>query len=207
MKKLSRSTGLRLTGVAVAGAALLAAATGPSVFAGLKATASAPGQTASTGTLKLALDGTATFSQSVSDMAPGDNITRYLTLQNTGALAAKDIKMQVVGTGDASLNSGAKQLKVTVSSCDTAFSSGTCAGGEKSQISATGIDGLGSYVAFSNSPVMAPVTGALYLKVVVSLPDTDEVTADGVFPTGTIQGKSTSLAYTFQTAQRAVVTS
>jgi hypothetical protein len=206
--KPSRRAALRVAGVTVVGAAVLVAANGPGVFAGLKATASTVNNPmkASSGTLKLVINsaGVASFSADVADLAPGDSVARTLELDNTGNLGGKALKMKVTPSDATSvLVIGDKALKVTVASCTDA----TYASCSTSQIAATAVTGLADYVAFTNSPTMVKNDGKAYLKITVALPDTAEESVDGVLPDGTVQGKTVNLSYTFQETQRDAVAS
>ena len=205
--KPSRRAALRAAGVTVVGAAILVAANGPGVFAGLKATATpANPMKATAGTLKLVVNnaGQAAFSADVTDLAPGDSVSRNIQLDNTGKLAGKDLKLKVTPSDAASvLATGSTALKITVASC----TDNTYASCSTSQIPATAVSGLADYVAFSNSPTMAKETGKAYLKVTVELPDVSEETVDGTLPSGTVQGQSVNLTYTFQESQRTGVAS
>ena len=203
INKPSRPAALRIAGVTVVGAAIIVAANGPGVFAGLKATASTVNNpmAATTGTLKLVInsDGVAAFSANVSDLAPGDTVSRNLELDNTGTLAGKALKMKVTPDDATSvLATGAKALTVTVASCtDNTYSS--CS---TSQVAATAISGLADFAAFTNSPSMAKNDGKAYLKITVGMPDVNEEVVDGTLPADTVQGKSINLTYTFQETQR-----
>ena len=204
--KPSRRAALRIAGVSVIGASILVAATGPGVFAGLKATASTTGNPmkATSGTLKLVINssGIAAFSADVPDMAPGDSVSRNIELDNTGTLDGKALKMKVTADDASSvLATGDKALKVTVASCaDSTYASCSTA-----QISSTTIAGLADYVAFTSSPTMAKISGKAYLKITVALPDTTEETVDGTLPAGTVQGKTLNLTYSFMETQRDAV--
>lgn len=201
--KPSRPAALRVAGVTVVGAAILVAANGPGVFAGLKATASTVNNPmkATSGTLKLEINsaGLAAFSADVADLAPGDTVSRNIELDNTGNLAGKALKFKVTPDDATSvLATGAKALKVSVASCtDDTYSS--CS---TSQITSTVVSGLSDYVAFSNSPTMAKSTGKAYLKLTVELPDVTEESTNGALPDGTVQGKTLNLTYSFQETQR-----
>lgn len=206
---LSRSAGLRLTGLGIIGTSLLVAASGPGVFAGLKAEANTAinPMAATTGTLVVALDGTASFASSIANMKPGDSGIRYIRLDNTGTLAARSLKVKVDATGDAVLISGAKALTIKVDSCTQEFTAGSCSGTGSTQIGATVVSGLASFTDFSGAPTLtaasnSATTDSLWLKVTMALPDTDETTSNGSFPTGTVQAKSANLVFTFQEAQQ-----
>ncbi|MBI3974415.1 MAG: hypothetical protein HY332_24305, partial [Chloroflexi bacterium] len=72
--------------------------------------------------------GTSSTTVTVGDVLPGDNFTRYLTLTNTGSIAA-DFSVTVTGSDNASsalVDGGAKSLKLQLQECtDNSF--GSCA--------------------------------------------------------------------------------
>ncbi|MBI3974509.1 MAG: hypothetical protein HY332_24795, partial [Chloroflexi bacterium] len=72
--------------------------------------------------------GTSSTTVTVGDVIPGDNFTRYLTLNNTGSVAA-DFSVTVTGSDNASsalVDGGAKSLKLQLQECtDNSF--GSCA--------------------------------------------------------------------------------
>lgn len=186
------------------------------VWAGLDATAfnSSP-QSIDSGTLSLTLaDNGDGFTQSITNMAPGDVVNRYVDLTNGGSLDAQGLTLAVTATGDAALITDGtspattKALTVAVSSCSTSWtaSTGVCSstGTVTSLLTATTLSALSS----ANSLISGSITaGAVeHLKVAVQLPDQSETTTNGTAPTTTIQGKSASLTYTFDEAQRTATT-
>lgn len=207
---LSRKAGLRLAGVGIIGAAVVVAANGPGVFAGLKAEADtvANPMAATTGTLVLALDGVASFDDSISNMAPGDSGVRYVQLDNTGSLGSRNLKVKIATTGDDVLETGDKALRIKVESCSVAFADGACgdSGGAATQVSNAVVSSYSTYVDFA-VPITLDSGDSTFLKVTTSLPDADETTTNGNAPSGTVQGKSVNLVYTFQQAQNEVVAS
>ena len=54
-------------------------------------------------------------------------------------------------------------------------------------------------------PVTLDAGASTFLKVTTTLPDTDETTTNGTAPSGTVQGKTVNLVYTFQQAQNEAV--
>jgi hypothetical protein len=206
--KLSRKANLRLAGVGVIGAAIIVAANGPGVFAGLKAEADtvANPMAANTGDLILALDGAASFATTIDNMAPGDSGTRYIRLDNTGSLGARNLKVKIATDGDDVLEAGDKALRIKVESCSVAFVDGACDGGAATQVSNQVVS---AYVAFNDfaTPIVLDSGDSTFLKVTTSLPDANETTTNGNAPAGTVQGKTVNLVYTFQQAQNEVVAS
>jgi len=198
-----------LAAAAAGGSVLLV--TGFGVWASLNATASAT-QTVDNGTLKLtqAANGVGT-TQSISKMAPGDVVNRFVTLTNGGTLAAKALTFKVVPTavaptsGNLLVSDAAKGLQLTVSSCTVAWGTdGSCAGTSAVALSQTAVAAstLQSGIALSNIGSIVSDTGKVFLKISALLPDQNETTVDGTLPSSTIQGASASLAYTFIETQR-----
>lgn len=205
---LSRKTGLRMAGVGVVGAAIIVAANGPGVFAGLKAEADTVANplAATAGTLVLDLNGTADFATAISNMAPGDSGTRYIELKNTGTLGARNLKVKIATDGADVLETGDKALRIKVESCSTAFVSGACgdSGGAATQVSNQVVSAYSAFNDFSVPVTLAPAAST-FLKVTTSLPDSTETTTNGTAPADTVQGKTVNLVYTFQQAQNEAV--
>ncbi|HVT20008.1 MAG TPA: TasA family protein [Mycobacteriales bacterium] len=209
-----RRTAWRPLAVAVTGGALLMTA-GFGVWAGLDATAfNTTPQDVDSGTLSLTLgDNGAGFSSSISNLAPGDTVNRYVDLTNGGTLDAQALTLTVAATGDSQLitdgtSPATKALRVTVKSCSTSWdnTTGECtnSGTVASLLSATPLSTLASAQSLVAGSI---ASGAVkHLQVEVQLPDQSETTANGAAPTGTIQGRSVSLTYTFQESQRTATT-
>lgn len=188
-----------------------------SVFAGLNATAtnSSP-QTVSTGTLKLSFsktDSSNGFTQSITNMVPGDTVNRYVTLTNGGTLNSESMTLQVsTGVGDStgliSASGGTKPLQVAIDRCSVKWtwtaSSSTCSGTSHSILSTTNLSILSSAQTFNvNNGTSATMTAGsdAYLRVSVSLPDQDETVVNGTLPAATIQGGTANLTFTFTELQ------
>lgn len=205
---LSRRASLRLAGVGVIGAAIVVAANGPGVFAGLKAEADTVANplAATAGTLVLDLNGKADFATAVSNMAPGDSGTRYIELKNTGTLGARNLKVKIATDGDDVLEAGEKALRIKVESCSVAFVDGACGdnGGAAAQVTNQVVSAYSSFSDFAVPVTLAP-EASTFLKVTTSLPEFDETTTNGSAPSGTVQGKTVNLVYTFQQAQNEAV--
>lgn len=209
-----RRTAWRPLAVAVTGGALLMTA-GFGVWAGLNATAfNTSPQSISSGTLSLTLaDNGAGFSSTITNMAPGDVVNRYVDLTNGGNLAAQALTMAVSATGDTQLISdgsspATKALKVQVSSCSTTWtaSTGVCAssGTVTSLLTSTTLSGLSSAQSLIAGSIA--VGEVEHLRIAVTLPDQTETTTNGTPITGTIQGRSATLTYTFNESQRTAAT-
>lgn len=198
---------------AIAGAAIFlsaAAIIGQSVLASLNATAfNTIAQNVTSGTLKLKLtDNGAGFTQSVSNLAPGDIVNRFVTLKNDGSLEGKDLTLMTSQTGDSVLitdgvsPSTTKGLRLTVYGCSSAWipSTGTCPGTQTTEIATTP---LSSFTTANSLLPGAIAAGAeKYLKLSLQLPDQNETTVNGALPANTVQGKAIAITYTFDFAQR-----
>lgn len=194
----------------------LGAMVGQGVLSSLNATVSnVSPQNANAGTMKLDLANAGNgFSTAINNLAPGDVVNRYVTLTNSGTLDGIGLSLKTAQSGDASLISdGAngvttKALQLTVNECSVPWdaTTGACTGGTLSnQVVATTIGSLTSPVTFSNA--VMPSAGVRYLQMSIKLPDQNETTINGVFPTNTVQGKSVNITYTFDLAQRLATTS
>lgn len=212
-KKLNGSRFLKVTAVmgTIGGAFLIL---GSSVFAGLNATVSASNSSTS-GTLALSSTNNGVgFSQSVSNLAPGDVVNRYITLTNGGTLDAQSIGLAVTATGTSTLiNDGIspatnKALTLAVYSCSGTWNTttGACSGTTNTEIAATPLGSFATKKGFAVTPTML-ANGAQNLQLQLTLPDQSETTVNGVAPANTVQGGSVSLSYLFSEAQRTAATS
>lgn len=191
----------------VAGVAVFTA--GAHVVAGLNATATGS-DSANIGTLKLAQSassGSVGLTQTISNMAPGDVVNRYVTLANTGSLDAKDLGLAIAATGTASLitdGSGAKAITVAVNSCSGSWNAttGACTGTISAEVPATPLNTFATKQIFNVTKTLAASTGATNLQIQVALPDQNETTINGVLPGVTVQNGNVTLNYTFSEVQR-----
>lgn len=191
----------------LAGAGLLAATSGAVAYALLasSATGSSP---SSSGSLSLTIGANGVgFTQPIANLAPGDVVNRYVTLTSGGTLDAANLTLAVAGTGTSPLTTDpTRGLALSVLSCSGTWTptTGACSGTTTPLLT-------GSAVAVLGSPA-SPIAGTLpagtirQLKLSVTLPDQTETTVNGVPPTTTIQGLSTTLTYTFSQTQRPAVT-
>jgi hypothetical protein len=179
---------------------------GAAVLAGLSANAAST-ENVTSGTLSLTVpagSGSAGFSQSVSNMAPGDISNVYVDLTNGGTLDGKNIALGVTGTGSTLLTTSTTDgLAVTVTQCTVAWtvSTGVCGGTSTPLVSQTPVATLSS----TPSSVVSgdiPAGTVYHLQVSLTLPNQNETTVNGVPPSPTIQGQSTTLTYTFSEIQR-----
>jgi hypothetical protein len=182
------------------------------VYAALSGTATGS-EAITSGTLNLTLsaDVGAGFSNFTGKMAPGDTDNVYVNLNNTGTLAsAAGMTLWVAGTPANALTNGTapgEGLTVTATQCSVAWTlaTGVCSGTTTSILPSTQISTMntsGTAVSLSNIPALLAATGQVaHVQVSLGLVGT-EVSTNGVAPTPTIQGLSTTLAYTFTEQQR-----
>jgi hypothetical protein len=198
--KVRRSSPWRLIAGAVM-ALSAAAIVGQGVLASLNATAfNTVAQNVNAGTLKLTLANNGVgFAQSVSNLAPGDVVNRYVTLKNDGSLDGINLSLKTTQTGTQSLISDGvgsvttKALRLTVSSCSVAWdpSTGLCNGADTEEIAATPLNVLSNATNFTSASMSA---GAFkYLKMSLQLPDQDETTVNGQVPSNTVQDGSVAI--------------
>ncbi len=201
------------TGAQIAAASVVAigglSLTTSGVWAALQATANnAPGVSVTSGTLSLTMAGNgAGLTTSITALAPGDTVNRFVALTNGGTLAAKDLTLSAaVGTVN-ELSDATKGLTVAISSCSAAWdsSAGTCSSGQASLLSATPIATLITTPATLISGSIA-VNAVQYLRVTIALPSSNETTTNGTPPSGTVQGLTTALTINFTEQQRDVAT-
>lgn len=197
--------------VAAAGLAI----TGGGVFAALNATASnATAQNATSGTLSLTMANNGTgFGQSVSNLAPGDVLNRYVNLTQGNAMDGKALTLAVAdGTPSKLTTDATKGLHVTVTQCTggtwTTTGAGACTGaGATPTVLATNVP-LSTLVTTPSTLIAGTVTSGstLNLQVSLTLPDQNETTVNGTpaptAPATTIQGLSSALTWTFGETQR-----
>ena len=188
----------------------LAVTIGQGVIASLNATVSnVSAQNIASGTMKLDMaDAGNGFSTSISNLAPGDVVNRYVTLTNSGSLDGIGLSLKTAQTGTASLitdGAGAvttRALKLSVTACDVPWNTtlGTCSGTSSAEIPATVIGSLTSATSFLNGGMNSG--GVKYLQMKLELPNQNETTVNGTTPANTVQGGSVNITYTFDLAQR-----
>ncbi|MDQ1419722.1 MAG: hypothetical protein QOJ52_1684 [Acidimicrobiaceae bacterium] len=179
---------------------------GAGVYAGLNATATGT-QTVTSGTLSLVVttEAGAGFGQTFSNMAPGDVHNSYVTLTNGATLAAQNLTLAVSPGTANELSSAAKGLTVTVTGCTVAWTLPAVCASPTVLMAATPVATLATTATAVGSGAIA--TSAVYhLQISITLPDQNETTINGVTPTTTVQGLSTTLNFTFNEVQRALVT-
>lgn len=196
--------------VAAAGLAI----TGGGVFAALNATASnATAQNATSGILSLTMANNGVgFGQTVSNLAPGDIVNRYVNLTQGANMDGKVLTLSVADATSTKLTSDAtKGLHVTVTQCSgtwTTTGAGTCTGtGATTTVLATNVP-LNTLLTTPSTLIAGTVTAgsSVNLQVSLTLPDQNETTANGVPPASSIQGLSSALTWTFGETQRTATT-
>jgi hypothetical protein len=182
------------------------------VYAGLSGVATGS-EAVTSGTLNLTLtaDVGAGFSNFIAKMAPGDTNNVYVNLNNTGTLAsAAGMTLWVNGTPANALTNGTapgEGLTVTATQCSVAWTlaTGVCSGTTTSILASTQVSTMntsGTAVNLSNIPALAAATGQVaHVQVSLGLVGT-ETSTNGVAPSPTVQGLSTTLTYTFTEQQR-----
>jgi hypothetical protein len=208
------SNGRRL--LAAVFAVAVALFTASAVYAGLTAQATGTEQVSS-GTLNLTLSADTNsvgFSNFAAKMAPGDVDNVAVNLNNTGTLASlAGMTLWVAGSPVNALSDGTaagEGLAVTITQCSVAWSAGGACGGSTTSILAqtmvSAMNSSGSAVALSNVPALVALTGQVaHLQVSLTLVGT-EASSNGVSPSPTIQGLTTTLTYTFTEQQRSPIT-
>lgn len=198
---------VRLLGAGVVATTGLAL-TGAGVMAGLNAQASNPqAESVTAGTLKLEMTSRgAGFTSAVDGLAPGDAVSRYVDLGNTGSLDGKNLTLGVADktpTPSVLTTDASKGLHVTVTECVGSWSmaTGTCAGAATTLLADTAVSTLSTTPAALPTPVMTAGKSHA-LQITVKLPDQTETTKDGALPANTVQGQTASLAWTFTMTQR-----
>ena len=195
---------------ALGGAGLVAS----NVFAALTATATnTSGGSVTTGTLKLQLAPsgvsgiTAGFTSPISAMGPGDTFNRYIDLSNTGTLDGASPTLQIV-TADSNtlVYSAPSGLQVTITACSIAWTNaGVCGGTPTVALASTPVSTIKASAQSLTLPSVL-VGGVNYLKISTTLPLGTENVLNGVLPSGTVQGLTAALTWTFVIQERAAVT-
>lgn len=200
----------RLIAAFAVGAAGLAI-TGGGVYAALNATASnTTAQNATSGILSLEMTNEAGFTQAVSNLAPGDTVNRYVTLQQGADLAGQNLSLGVKAAPSTKLtNDDIKGLHVTVTRCVggtwTTSGAGTCSGTTQELAPKTPLKTLlTSPATLIQGSIEAG--SSFNLQVSLTLPDQDETTINGDVPANSIQGLSSALTWTFSETQRITTT-
>ena len=185
----------------------LGAMMGQGVLSSLNATVSNVNpQNNNAGTMKLNLANSGSgFGSAINNLAPGDVVNRYVTLTNSGTLDGIGLSLKTAQSGTQSLitdGSSTKALRLTISECDVPWNTsiGECTGVTTTQIASRTIGSLTTAAPFSDG--LMPSADVRYLQVKIELPNQDETTINGNFPSNTVQEGSVNITYTFDLAQR-----
>jgi spore coat-associated protein N len=187
--------------------------TAAGVYAALSGVATGS-EAVTSGTLNLTLsaDVGVGFSNFVGKMAPGDTDNVYVNVNNTGTLAsAAGMTLWVAGSPANALTNGTapgEGLTVTATQCSVAWTlaTGVCSGTTTAILATAQVSTFntsGTAVNLLNIPAQAASVGQVaHVQVSLGLVGT-ETSTNGVAPSPTIQGLSTTLTYTFTEQQRA----
>lgn len=213
--KSAGSIGLKIVIVSAAtigGAALVSS----SVFAALTASATNTAQSVEAGTLKLTQASSTSPSSggittTISAMAPGDTVNRYINLTNGGTLDAGTMTLGLTDSlATALTTNGISGLQVVVNACSIAWSTvtaGVCSGTTTQMMSSKTALLLTGTPQTLTLPAGTTTAGSTTnLQISLSLPAGNEVTVNGVLPVGTVQGLTSSLVWTFTETLRTATT-
>ena len=224
---LGKTATATLIKVAIAGVAVMGgtALVSSSVFASLTATATnTSGGSVSTGTLSLtqAASGvagiTGGFTTPITAMGPGDTVNRYINLTNGGTLDAINPTLAIAATPSNALTTSATAgIQVTIKNCTVDWTApaavqsiknctvdwtaaGACTGTTTTALAATPASSLGTAAALTLPSTLAGAVS--HLQISLALPAGTENVLNGVLPTGTIQGLTTAITWTFNETER-----
>lgn len=210
LKLADRATKTLMIGAAVIGGGALV---GSGIFASLNATAfNTTGQSVTTETLKLtqaASGATGGFETAISNMAPGDVVSQFIDITNAGTMEGTNLRLQLADSSPTTLTTdGTNGLQIAIFECATEWDSeGACDGGVGEEVmpstSATDLVDAQQDVLVASLESEA----VSHLRIELTLPEGGETTVNGVLPSGTIQGLSSSLTWTFTEDQRTATTS
>jgi len=193
----------------VGGAALISS----SVFAALTASATNTlGGSVTSGTLKLtqAASGvsgiTGGFETAIADLAPNDTVNRYVILSNPGTLNSSAMTLSASGSG-LLVTDATKGLQVLVKQCSTPYPNTGICGTETTILASSSVASLSTPATLTLQSGALNSGATTYLKIAISLPDSSEVTTNGVLPGSTIQGLTSTITWTFTQTQSAGTTS
>lgn len=204
LSKGAGSVALKITIIAVAAVGGTGMVTS-NVFAALTATATnTSGGQITTGTLKLTMAPSATagttagFSTVIDKVGPGDTFNRYINLTNAGTLDGMTPTLQLITSDTNTLvESATAGLQVSIAGCATAWTiTFTCTGGSTVVLASTPAKTLKTAATAITLPTLL-ASGVNYLKVSITLPPSNENVLNGTLPSGTIQGLTANLTWTF----------
>jgi len=204
----SRAAGSLLMKCAILLCAVLGATslTTSSVYATLiaKARTTIP-QSVTTGTLSLTMttglnSGTTDgFIAPIVNMAAGDGVVRFVDITLGGSLSGSTLYL--VGTPSETatalltdVNSG---LRLSVEECDLPYSSsGNCSSTVYNDLTSTAYATVGGRFRINTYNLTPGRT--IYLKILFRLPGGNEFVQDGVLPTGSLQGLTQNITWSFE---------
>ncbi|CAN2229895.1 Peptidase M73, camelysin [Candidatus Nanopelagicaceae bacterium] len=204
LSKGAGSVALKVTIVAVAALGGTGMVTS-NVFAALTATATnTSGGQVTSGTLKLTMAPSGVsgitngFTTAIANIGPGDTYNRYVDLTNGGTLDGMTPTLQLVTSDTSTLSeSTTAGLQIAIAGCSQAFTNlGACGGTPTTVLTSTSAKALKTSATSITLPTLL-AAGVSYLKVSVSLPASTENVLNGVLPSGTIQGLTANLTWTF----------
>ena len=145
------------------------------------------------------------------NMAPGDVVNRYVTLENNGSLDGQTLALKTEQIGAGTLitdGTTTRALQLTVSSCSVPWNpvSGECKNGlvtgtVSSELNATTIGSLSNFTNLVSSSLVN--SGSFkYLKMSLQLPDQSETSSNGNIIEPSVQGKQVTITYIFNLSQR-----
>jgi len=150
--------------------AAAAAIAGVGAYATLSDSTS-PSQIVSTGNSDLRLSGSDT-NQTVSEMttgAPGDSITRTVSVENNGTLAFADVLLTTEGSTSKALTAATSGLQMVVDKCSVAWTgadaAATCGGSVTPVIASTDVVGSNRSLSLALGP-----SAAAYIRIKLTLP-------------------------------------
>lgn len=187
--------------------ALLASVFGVLIVTALSAMAADTAQFVQNGTLKLTQASSTNpasggFTTEISAIAPGDTVNRYITLTNGGTENAGTMTLGLTDSLATALTTdGTIGLQVAVNACSIAWgtvTAGVCSGTTTLMMSSKAALLLTQTPQILTLPAGATAAGStMNLQISLSLPESNEVTVNGVLPVGTVQGLTSSLVWTF----------
>jgi spore coat-associated protein N len=191
---MKTTSGKILASVALVGTA--AAVAGMGTYGAFTSTTNAS-QAVTSGTVEIGLGAVNnTLTTAIDGMLPGDSVTKFVTLANTGNSNLGTVTLTTAATaGTASLltTDTTNGLKITVESCSVAWTGplgANCSGTQGTPLTTSAIVGVHDL-----GTTLASLTAQKsdFLKVTTSLPKS----ADDTF-----QGKTSTISFTFAATQR-----
>ena len=138
-------------------------------------------------------------------MAPGDTVNRYIDLTNGGTLDGSTLTLGIAASPSNLLTtSGTNGLQVTINQCSIAWTSAGVCGGTTTSGALASTSALSLATAKNVALAAGSYSAAAinHLQIVLSLPAGTEVVSNGTLPSGTIQGLTTAVTWTFTEALR-----